>query len=172
MRGLLSILSLGTALAVLSGCMPQPTIIELREEFNPSEAAFIHDKGNNTIKGQAFINQAGGGSVNCGGRGVLLVPETQYSRERIFSLYGSVDSGYFPNYKSARLRAPNNLEYSASMRKTDCDGQGNYIFENVADGGYFVMSYITWGVQTVEGGTIMRRVSVSGGVTKTAILTP
>lgn len=59
---------------------------------------------------------------------------------------------------------PKSAEFGRLVRRTQCDAQGNFIFDRVADGDWFVETKVTWVVAGVQqGGAIMRRVSVAGG---------
>jgi hypothetical protein len=80
-------------------------------------------KGNNTIKGQAFLRQQGGGVVTCAGSEVLLVPDTPYFREMITIL------------KSGKRPAGEMDPVGKSIiRRSRGDAQGNFIFNEVPDG--------------------------------------
>ena len=61
-------------------------------------------------------------------------------------------------------------------RKTTCDAQGNFAFTEVADGSYYVATYVTWetgGRYTpVQGGGVMTSVTVKGGQTIDVIIAP
>ena len=157
---------------VLSGCIMQPKTVATVATvgaFDPEEVSFIHEDGPNTIEGQAFLRQRGGGVVTCAGNTVYLFPAGAYARERVQNIYGTVA-------RPARARAvPDTPDprYLAFLRETRCDAQGDFSFDRLADGRYFVGTRIVWlaGNRT-QGGPVMAPVEVSGGQTVEVILSP
>ncbi|WP_133251528.1 hypothetical protein [Zavarzinia aquatilis] len=161
------ILTVGLALG-LAGCAQQ---VELHTVFNPADAEFVLKDGPNRVSGQAFVRQNGGGVVTCAGSGVGLTPVNAYSTDRMIGIYGNSVSGYLPAIIEKKL--PENAEYIRLSRTAYCDAQGNFDFENVPDGEYYVTTYVAWTVGYVaQGGGLMKRVSVSGGKHEKLILTP
>ena len=68
---------------------------------------------------------------------------------------------------------PDPPEYSADVKVQKCDAQGDFVFERVADGDFFVVTQITWETGTsssYQGGNLMQRVSVSGGKSVSIVL--
>ena len=64
------------------------------------------------------------------------------------------------------------------MRKTICDIDGKFEFENVRDGSFFIISDVVWGVVNTktgitetQGGWIMLPVTVKGGEIKKVVVT-
>lgn len=80
------------------------------------------------------------------------------------------------SFSAAQARAllePDLPEYHELVLSTTCDGQGNFRFENVADGDFYVVTAITWETAyTYEGGPLMKRVSLQGGETVRVVLAP
>lgn len=66
------------------------------------------------------------------------------------------------------------MEYKQHHIMAQCDAQGYFTFENVADGNFFVLSNVVWmaGAHNPQGGALMKSVSVKGGEVKTVILAP
>ncbi|WP_353120184.1 hypothetical protein [Nitratidesulfovibrio sp.] len=165
---------LATVLALISGCAtPQPRVVYLANNYNYSETKPLLEKGPNTIKGSALWRQQGGGVVTCAGNPVALVPKTAYSSERFIAIYGN-DMAGTSAIGNKLLFSPENLEYQQHMLKTQCDAQGYFTFENVANGDFFVMTSVVWsaGTHNPQGGAIMKTVSVRGGEVKNVILAP
>lgn len=171
----------------------QREIIVLKSVFNEDEAKRILEEGNNKIVGSALIRQQGGGIVSCAGCEVLLYPATDYAKERIMYLYGNTDKGYNDinayrrNYtvkRGDRLSGvqaipiieftPDFKSYHSYTRKTIGDAQGNFEFDKVADGAYFIFTTIYWQVHNAgtQGGSLMYSVSVVDGETKKVVLAP
>ena len=67
---------------------------------------------------------------------------------------------------------PGYPEYLSLMKKTIPDAQGNFTFENLAAGTFYVTTMITWYAgNSQQYGRAMRKVTVSGGETKKIVLT-
>ena len=128
--------------------------------------------GNNTIKGSALIRQRGGGVVTCAGNEVFLLPVERMSLEMIQKGYGNTNRGY--RKLGANVVYANNQDKSpVAGRKTTCNAQGFFSFDNLGDGEFFIESTIQWGTGYVlEGGHIMQKVSVRNGQQIEVVLTP
>lgn len=144
---------------VLGGCatVQQYTI---SVPFDRTQAAALMLAGNNTIHGNAFMRQKGGGVVSCAGSTVTLVPATAYADERTGALYGRGDSGM--TRKSFQFQ-PDYPEYRTLTKTTTCDSSGNFQFNDVADGDFFVVTTVSWtaGAYNVQGGSLMHKVGRS-----------
>lgn len=160
------------ALLALAACAPPP--VRLSNNFDPNEVQFIRTPGTAVITGQAFMRQRGGGVVTCAGSRALLIPVTRYSSERISIRFGNTNSGFIS------VNAPRNLEqapaeYEASALKTTCDAQGNFRFEQVPAGDFFLMTSVQWEIPSgyatmAQGGALMQRVSVAPGQIQSVML--
>lgn len=168
------IVTLFLTLAFLAGCA-STQVVTLTSSFDHNETAKLLQQGVGTIKGSALIRQQGGGIVTCAGTQVVLIPATEYAKERIEKIYGSSDHGYQPAFGFLKIIFKNDaLEYSQMQVKADCDAQGFFKFENVTNGSFFVISRIIWGTSPYvkEGGFIMQRVNITHGETKEIVLSP
>lgn len=170
---------LNSALAVfaalsLTACATAAPPILLTSPYD----AMAHNvqPGGNTISGNAVLRTVGGDVKTCAGFPVKLVPATAYSSERMAAIYGGGDRGYMPLY-AAKTFSPPNPHYDAQAGRTEtCDSQGNFAFERISDGTYYLVSIVTWGVPqqyytAQQGGALMMKVSVNGGETKRIVLT-
>lgn len=169
MRTLVTLLAL-----IVTGCTPaQPPVIpryDVKAAWDEEHARSLLEPGSNNIKGDAFLRQQGGGVVTCAGLEVILLPATEYARERIRELYNSNDRGL--NSSVQYDFHPNPYEYSELRRTTLCNSQGNFEFAEVADGQYFVITTVQWQVANTQmGGSLMHYVAVGGGVTKSLVMT-
>jgi len=160
--------------------------------------------GSNTIYGSAFVNDEVQGvkvSQTCEGEAVKLIPKTAYSDERMSFYFDNLRRGYldsggyvkkkrgeWPAYskqsaagKKGILAGGDNPIYLDSIRESYCDQRGDFLFENIPDGEYFITSTITWGADTwendwrpgkswIQGGRVMQHVKVAGGIRQRAIL--
>jgi hypothetical protein len=146
-----------------SGCanLQQPTYT-LSRVFDRPAAAALMAPGANSIAGNAFLRQAGGGVVSCAGSPVVLVPATAYATERILAIYQSAEGGLA--YRSVKFQ-PESQEFAALTRKTSCDSAGNFTFDAVADGDFYLVTQVVWmlGSYNRQGGVLARRITVSGG---------
>lgn len=145
--------------ASVAACAPQ---YEMKNSFDPAEAAFATKPGRTTVTGQAFLRQRGGGVVTCAGEGVALMPSIKYTDEMIQRSFGSTTGGLagaFAPYP-AKDAVP---QLEKVTKKAQCDANGNFSFPNVAPGAYWAMSKVTWTVGNniiPEGGIVARRVIV------------
>lgn len=161
-------------LGSLAGCVTmkkQLPTYEIDGQFETDLAKSLMTEGPNTIRGGAFMRQRGGGVVTCAGQYVRLIPSTEYARRRMAALYNSGDSG--SNQGREFKFVPDWPDYYTYTKVVKCDAQGNFAFEKVADGAFFVVAQITWEVGgNTQGGNLMQWVKVSGGSTATATLSP
>lgn len=164
---------------ILSGCITQPTVptVKIKSAFDPGEAFLALEKGTNTIKGSALLRQRSGGVVTCAGTAVGLVPATPYAAERLRAVYGSREGGFRP-YSAGELNFdPEESTYHAASIKTRCDALGYFKFENLKDGEYYVITWVSWDIpdgryaSRREGGGLGQRVLVKNGEVKEIVLT-
>ena len=160
---------------LVAGCASQIQIIETVGRFDPDEVAFIHATGPNTIQGQAFMRQRGGNVVTCAGSEVFLIPRGSYSVERVSKIYGTTQRVA----RHIALADTADAGYWENMRRTRCDAQGSFVFEDLADGDYFITTVVIWesptgyqGSLVTQGGSLMAPVSVDRGDTAKVIIAP
>ena len=145
----------------------------LQNEFNEKQTVKAMAKGRNTISGEAFLRKADGNVVTCAGLEALLVPETSYSQERMNIIYGSTVSGYNQASRCVCF-TPDYEQYYATQGRTICSSTGHFEFKNIKDGTYFVVALVSWGntdCSKRQGGALMEKVTVKGGVKREIILT-
>lgn len=145
----------------VSACMGTEVVTTV--PFNSQEVAYVNRSGSNTINGQAFLRQVGGGVVTCAGEEVELVPAGEYARQRITQIYGSEQGGYRSVYQLASDNG--DPDYQRMVRRTRCDAEGNFVFSGVANGDYYVFACVSWQAQryVVEGGCMTQLVNARGG---------
>jgi hypothetical protein len=131
--------------------------------------------GQNKITGSALIRLASGSVISCAGLPVYLVPATGYATERMQHLFKSTTSGYSSINMIAHIPkltpsfSPDYTDFHLLRKKSICDAQGYFEFENIADGQFYVLTTITWHVASsqyesyVYGGSLMERVSAFDG---------
>lgn len=158
------IVVLGAAVAACTPVQPPP-VFQSSIPYSEQDAAFARRPGQRTISGQAFLRQNSGVVVTCAGSQVVLVPNTSHNAERMLFLYQSVAEGYAPAIlrRNAGGRDTRSVE---DNRTTSCDAQGNFRFERVPPGNYFVVTTVSWnipiggGALAPQGGSLMRAVTV------------
>lgn len=107
--------------------------------------------------------------VTCAGQDITLVPATPYSIERLTHLYGSGETG-FNNSRNYTFR-PDPPEYSNLSRKTVCNSQGNFTFDKIADGEYFIVLSVNWVAGGLyQGGNLMKRIRLNDGSEQSVII--
>src|SRR5699024_5569203 len=139
--------------------------------FNAASVAWFNAQGNGTITGQAILRTNGGEARTCAGLKVLLEPKSAYADERMLALYGSTDHGYSPATARKVKFSPDALAYHKINRTTTCDAQGNLSFANLPAGHYYIVAPVVWKVgYAVQGGYLMRSVTLAAGANKHVIL--
>lgn len=164
-----------TALVFIFSCAPKPIKVDLLNSFDKNEASLINKTGTGKIIGNAFVRKMNGDIVTCAGNEALLIPQTKYATERMEKIYKNTDGG-FSSVRGPSIEFNNNSsDYSVFVRKANCDSTGNFVFENVADGNYYIVTQVLWhipfGYETrLEGGTLMKKVNVTKGSVEKVIL--
>ncbi|MDO5642138.1 MAG: hypothetical protein Q4G26_07080 [Paracoccus sp. (in: a-proteobacteria)] len=150
------------SIVVLSGCLQNT--VEMTNAFNPNAGTYILANGTASINGQGFMRQAGGGVVTCAGENVELVPATAYQEERIKIIYGSTSGG---SRTSGIGDVPPPIAAGAERlkRTTQCDAAGNFEFNGLAAGDYYVHTEVRWiaGQYSPQGGVLAKRIKITNG---------
>lgn len=126
--------------ALIGGCQTTPTqtpsesqVSNLRKRKHPyveSDFAWFREKGTGVVEGEAFARTRGGDLRLAAGLPVWLVPATSYTTEWIFTRIADVEL------------EPDGVE----MPKMTCiaGSKGDFRFENVPVGIYYVFCEIQW----------------------------
>ncbi len=114
--------------------------IQTNQIFSLSEVESYKKEGTATVKGQLFSRTNSGDVKSGAGVAVNLVPMTPYFIERAEIIY-----------KKCATTGPINEEAKNYIRTVLADLQGNYTFEKVPTGRYFVNSILTWNVASQYG---------------------
>ena len=136
---------------------PSPTV------FRPEDFSWSAVPGRNRIDGRLIYRQ-GATRYTCSGAGVVLTPETPWTRRRMSILYSSPDAAALPA-DEVRARTPSapNDDYSSFVRRTTCDAADRFSFSNLPDGAWFVITVARPQAGGGESIAIMRRVVTRGG---------
>jgi len=168
------VLALLAGATLVSCATQQPSVHKISVPFDLEEASRLNAEGENTIKGNAFIREGGGGVVTCAGERVFLIPATDYATQRMLAIYNNVEEGFVASQASRNLKFdPDPLEYYELIRSTMCDSRGDFAFDHVADGEFFITVRIGWQAGlSPQGGNLMHRVSARFGHTVSVIMAP
>ena len=130
--------------------------------FEPLPARYVLDKGTNEISGRVAIISSSGYTRTCEGRGVFLFPVTSYWTAWMRRAFGSSGQIYAPRAAIQGVSINENARKFA--RHSDCEGDGRFRFEDVADGRYYVFSTVFWLMRWQQNGYgFMREVDVHQG---------
>lgn len=151
---------------LLAACVRQPRTLISTTPFNPAEMAWAKGNGTNSVSGFAVLRTVGGEARTCAALPVRLVPDSPLARERMIGLYGTTTRGTAPasarNYDDAKT----DPEYLSASRETRCDPQGNFSFEKVPNGVWYVTTIVAWSAapraRVLEGGPMMKRIELTG----------
>ena len=141
--------------------------------FDPNEVEWAGKDGGNTVTGFAVLRTVGGEARTCAGLEVRIVPDSTHARERIQTIYGNLEKGSKP-WAYAQKFATTDTTYVAASRSTRCDGQGNFSFERVPSGTWYVIASVIWQANPrsgiYEGGLMMKRIVLQGNTTMKVVL--
>jgi hypothetical protein len=150
----------------MAACAPKP--LKTSTPFDIDEVAWSRKDGTNTVNGFAVLRTVGGEARTCAGLEVGLVPDSLHARDRMSQLYGSLEKGYRIARQTPKFET-DDRGYVMTARRTRCDGQGQFSFEKVPDGSWYLVSQIVWmpapSSGIVEGANMMKSVDVKGGQT-------
>ena len=131
--------------------------------FRPEDFSWSAVPGPGRIEGR-LAYRAGQTRYSCAGAGVVLTPETPWTRRRMTILYTSAERAALPA-DEVRARTPSapSGDYSAFVKRTVCDQNSRFSFSGLASGAWYVIT-----VAKPIGGpgpdiAIMKRVEVRGG---------
>jgi hypothetical protein len=143
----------------LGGCQ---TTVQVQSRFEPKPAETALQSGTNTIKGSAFMRKRTGSIVPAAGEIVYLIPATPYAEERFAKLF---PRGKLNPIQSSRNADATDPDYVRLMRTTKGDKSGNFSFENVKPGPWFISTRVSWHEPRADvpsGGAIYERVDIKG----------
>lgn len=158
---------------LLAGCATvQPQA--MTNSFNPAEVAWFNQPGSNVIEGNAVMRTVGGEVRTCAGSDANLIPVSAYASERMTKMFGSTTTGLL-SASSGFSWASTDPIYQATSRTVTCDSLGNFRFDHLPDGDYYVTAKVVWGIPnryftSWQGGYLMRRIHLAGGETQRVVL--
>lgn len=151
-----------------------PKLAVLSVKFSPKEANYIFDSGTGIITGRAFIKASDGSIKTASGSSATLLPVTKYAIQRVNAIYGRAGVA---TRKVKFAKQSDDPRYHVYTRTAAVGAGGNFTFSGLAAGEYFVTTGINWkerdasGKRARRGIALVKRVTVSDGVTVKVILT-
>jgi hypothetical protein len=142
------------------------TTIQLDSTFNVDDVRWVREVGNSSVSGKAFLKLRDGSEKDCAGFNVELLPVATYSSERIFRTYGNNRAGQVLLEDNPPQFTPDAPGYHEYVLKGTCDAAGEFRFDKVPAGDYFVMVFIIWELSGLNppvrtGGALMKRIHVN-----------
>ena len=131
--------------------------------FRPGDFAWSAVPGKGRIDGRLTF-RSGLVRYGCAGAGVILTPETLWTRRRMTILYNSPDRAALPAAE-VRARTPSapSGDYSAFVRRTTCDAADQFSFQGLANGAWFAILVAKPPNGQGPDMAIMRRVEIRSG---------
>ncbi len=148
---------------------PQPTI-----PFDESALQPFAVKGTSNITGQAFLKTAGGEVRYGAGDDVSLIPVTPYTTKRVEAFVAASD----PIVAGILVPQHIDLRLQKYIRTVVADGSGNFEFQNIPAGDYYIACPIFWSVPNLDlgitdqtGGVAHTKTYVGDGETVKVVVT-
>lgn len=136
---------------IVSACAPREKQV-ISVAFDAAQHKAYAGQGSGKLVGQAFLRQQGGGVVTCAGSPVMMAPDTPYFQEMI----KVSKAGKAPIAGSEMESA------KATIKSTVCDAQGNFVFDKLPPGRWFVGTDVRWTVgYNTQGGSVFKAVTVA-----------
>jgi hypothetical protein len=158
-----SALVLALALAACREPEVQPIVVAMSTSIDPAELEWSRHDGTNAVRGFAVMRTLGGQPRTCAGEEVFLTPDSPYARERAMAMYGSIVKGTRSTAEPVLRFTNRDVNFDGFRRKTRCDARGEFSFEAIPDGVWYVATLVTWSDgYNVWGGAMMRRVELRG----------
>lgn len=133
------------------------TPIKIVNKFNNEDVKWFKIKGNKTIKGIAKFKSKNGNLRFGKDFRIELMPHCLYTEERLNKIYNNKDSGYVYVEGGIPKFTPDPEGYH-DTKKTMCNEKGEFEFNNLPLGDYYVIAFMLW---DKTGGGIMQRVTLS-----------
>ncbi len=159
------------AILILSGCSAVQQV-PISQDFDPTQTAWSEIDGKEQLIGSALLRTRGGDVRTCAGNDVHLIPRSAYSEARMAIIYGNTFRGYVGVLETKRTPATTDPRFVKTVRSSKCDAQGNFEFNKIPSGSYYVMTSIFWQAgSSSQGGMLMSEVSVKASEKNRLILT-
>jgi hypothetical protein len=131
--------------------------------FDARDFAWSQGAGPSSIAGVLAYRRDGVRYV-CAGEDVLLIPETPWSRRRMVILYGSATAAALPaSIVRARQPSAPTADFARFVRRTGCDTANHFVFQDLPNGSWFVVTIAKPQSGGGEPFALTRRVELQGG---------
>lgn len=150
---------LAAAGVALGACAGQ---VEKQVGFEAKAHAAFAAKGSASIEGEGFLRRPNAWLARCSGGIVYLVPDTPYFREwvQIYRAGNSVEN-------AETLHAG----HKGAVRKTQCNMQGKFTFENLPAAKWMLLTRVTYeGAVWSSDQTLFTEVETKAGASTPVIL--
>lgn len=151
--------------APLCGCAGHIVGVEKIQSvpFVESSHTYVLASGTTSITGRASIESAGT-TITCEPAGARLFPVTAFTSERMMIIYGAAASGFRPAYEVLTFKNEP-PEFKKYFRETTCTSQGEFHFDGLATGEYYVVAGVVSKerVHSLNHGYLMKRVRTVEG---------
>lgn len=158
------------AAATLTACSP----VLLQVPMEPADVEMARnalEQGTGSINGSALLRLRDGDVVTCAGNEVILIPATESASEGLREFFGD-ESGYIsrgghaPPYDDGTI-----VVAPEPNRRTRCDAQGFFTFDNVRTGKWHIITTVVWTSSGYRGGTLLTTTAVTDGDEVKVVLT-
>src|SRR6187431_1864356 len=130
-------------------------VIQINNSFNDKEVSWFKDKGTGSIKGNAKFKSKNGELQYGEQFRVELMPYCLYTEERLKNIYANKNLGYIYLEDGIPRFTPDPEGYHETI-KTYCNKNGDFEFDNLPSGKYYVIAFMIWENKDVKtGGGIM-----------------
>jgi len=150
---------------------------QMTSPFSADDVAWSRAPGTAIVEGRAGVPAGGGVFQTCAGGEAQLFPAGPYAAEMMRIVFGNDVRGYVPLASSPRYPTNIAADFSRTVRRVGCDGDGRFRFDSVPAGRWYVFSNVIWRnpggeAPTPQGGALMLRVDVAEGARANVVLTP
>lgn len=136
-------------------------VIQIHNKFDENEVSWFKNKGAGSIKGNAkFKNKSG--ELRFGEEfRIELMPYSIYTEERLGKIYDNKKSGFVYLEDGIPKFIPDPEGYHETI-KTFCNKQGDFEFNNLPPGKYYIIAFMFWEKQNIKtGGGLMKKIVLS-----------
>lgn len=152
-----TVLLVGCLMAILGASCALRQLVQRQNTFDYDAHKPYTQDGTTTVKGRGVVRPPQGKTVTCAGSKVLLLPATPFFRKAL----DRIRTG-----EGLQIEEKQDPRYQALFKESQCDRQGNFTFESVPAGHWFVMMAVQGAVGSAQqGGTLLREISVVDGET-------
>lgn len=139
--------------------------IQLDSTFDVDAVNWVREPGQGSVTGRAALTLRDGTVMGCAGFAVELLPVATYSSERIFRTFGNNHAGQVLVENIPSKFTPDAPGYHKYVLKGACNPRGEFRFEKVPAGDYYVLVFIEWDAADTHppaktGGEVMKRIHV------------